>query len=140
MGMDVIVCIGFSLWFIIEYIVKDLNLYILIPVVVGILLGKFCDIYFDWFIDCEYEFRSNKIIYSYFLNGFGMGSKKVKVTITSVNKYKLSHNKQSCTVYGNIERKMPLRPAQDLKKFEIKFDFKSDDGKHILEKLDGLKG
>lgn len=139
MFIDLIVCIVFGIIFLVGLIRGNINFIYLVPIGVGLALGEFCDIYFNWYIGCSFDIQHNKIIFSYHLNGFGMSDKPTQVTIRHISKYKFNFNKQSITVFGDITKKAPLRKSTELRSTKLYFDFKSEDGQKIISKLDELK-
>lgn len=105
---------------------------------VGFGASAFCDNYFNWYINCSYDLsKKNKLSYSFHLNGVSVSQNKTVINISKVDKYKISGKK--LMIYGQIEKKIPLRPVQSPKKITLQFDFDDVARQAVLDRLNTLK-
>lgn len=139
MLFDVLMCIIFSIVTVISLVSNKFSIIYLVPIFIGLVVGVFCDSFFNWYIGCKYDIRKDKVIFTYRLNGLGMDARETRIVISHVDSYKVSKHKQYVLIKGTIVKKPPMGKSTTLKSIKLCYDFSLEDSKCLLDKLIDLK-
>lgn len=139
MMLDVFVCVGSGICIVSGLFTQNqtMALTAVIVLLIGLLASSFCDNFFNWYVNCQYDLSNkNQLIYSYNLNGVSVSNSKTVIVVKHVDSFKVKG--KTILIKGEIEKKVPLRPTKTVSKITIQFDFDEDCKKAVLERLEKL--
>lgn len=107
-----------------------------ILMLIGYMIGKVFEIFFNWHIGYYYEIDDNdKLSYHYFLNGLGVGNNKTVINIKKVDSFKFKVFKKRLEIKGKFIKKVPHRQDMELDKIVVQIDLEESNRDEIITKL-----